>query len=685
MTDVNTSRDMRPFLVEVGVEEIPSQYLRDIMDNFGRLIREELNHIRIQVANLKAQATPRRLVVTAEASGVQEALRERVRGPLLANAYKDDKPTPALLGFCRRVGISSEAVDTLVEGDKTYVAANIDQPVLPLEQLIADAVERAFAAIPLARSMRWGTEDYRFIRPVRWCSLWVGNALIPMTIAGVSSSPLTYGNRTDHPDALDLYGLESHQEALSKGLVMLDPYRRKQVIETEARELARRVSGHVEYDETLLEEVTQLVEWPVPFLGRFERDLLEIPAPILVTSMRVHQRYFPVRDENGQLLPYFIGVRNGIGDDLDTVRRGNEKVLRARLQDALYFYRNDLRHRLADYRPQLDRIIFHQKLGTYGDKIGRVQALFLATQNLWPLDRVQVEYLKTAIELYKADLLTQVVQEFPELQGIMGEVYARMEGLAVEVSTAIGEQYHPAFQGDAIPSSVFGQILVLLDRLDTVLEGVAHGLKPTGSEDPFGLRRGALAIGRILAESSVWKSSASELFQLAGRILNVGEAAVRESYDLVVSRLQHYLETEQGIGVQKAQAIFGADFPWSTYARRLEFLDRILDEPEWEHVALSFKRIDRVMKGVDVPDRPPRWELDVEERVWEAVQTAMACHDSMEEWWKAIQHLSDAIDALFEAVLINDPDSKVRIRRGQLLAYARQAYNLFFDIRQISG
>ncbi len=677
--------DAREFFAEIGMEEVPSQYLRDIMDNFGRLVEEELCHVRIDVMNLKALATPRRLVITGRASGEQTPLRERIRGPLWAAAYKDNNPTPALLGFCRRIGVTPEAIESMGEGNKRYVAATIDQPILSLEELIAPAVEKAFATIPVARSMRWGQEDYRFIRPIRWCSLWVDDTLIPMTVAGVSSSPFTYGNRTDYPESLNLDGIQSYQRALSQGLVMLDPNERKKVIETEAMKLASSVLGHVELDEALLEEVTQLVEWPVPFLGHFDRDLLEIPAPILVTSMRVHQRYFPVYDDARQLLPYFVGVRNGVGVDLDAVRRGNEKVLRARLQDALYFYRNDLRHRLADYRPQLGRIVFHRKLGTYGNKIERVQALFDATREFWPLNTVATQHLKTTIELYKADLVTQVVQEFPELQGIMGQIYAEIEGLAEDVAIAIGEQYRPAFSQDAIPKSTPGQILVLLDRLDTLLQGVAHGLKPTGSEDPFGLRRGALAIGRILAESKVWQRSAHELFRLAGNLLDIDEGSISESYALVVTRLKNYLEAENHIPMQKSQAIFGFDFPWSEYARRLEFLDRILGDSNWEHVALSFKRIDRVMQGIEAPDTPPRWTLDVEQRVWEMIQTAFACRNSMEEWWGAIQKLSDAIDALFEAVLINDPDITVRTKRGQLLAYARQAYTMFYDIRQISG
>ncbi|SMC02477.1 glycyl-tRNA synthetase beta chain [Sulfobacillus thermosulfidooxidans DSM 9293] len=684
MIDYDISPDMRQVLVEVGVEEIPSQYLRDLVTNFGNLIVEELEAQRIVVRNVKALATPRRLVVMAQARKEQDPLRERIRGPLLASAYKDNMPTPALLGFCRRVGVSPGEVETMTEGDKVYVCVDIDQPIRPLEDLLAPAVEKAFSRIPLPRSMRWGSDDYRFIRPVRWCSLWIDDTFVPVTIAGVIGEPKTYGNRTDHPGALAIHSIASYEQALARGLVMLDADRRKQVIENEANDLADSVRGHIDRDEDLLEEVTELVEWPTPFLGHFDEAFLEVPAPIVVTSMRVHQRYFPVWSEQGTLLPYFVGVRNGIGNDLDSVRHGNEKVLRARLSDALYFYRADLHHPLSEHRPQLDRVIFHAKLGTYGDKIQRVHALFEATRDRWPLNNTQQEHFKTVIELYKADLLTQVVQEFPELQGIMGEIYARHEGLADDVATAIGEQYHPGFQGDHIPQSPMGQILVLLDRLDTVLEGAAHGLKPTGSEDPFGLRRAALAIGRILAESAIWQYPAYELFALAGQVLAVDKTAVDESYDLVMARLEHYLDEVHHIPEQRAHAILSVSLPWYTYQARLDFLTKIIHDPNWETVALAFKRIDRVIKDAHVPEMMPEWELPIEQTVWEATQNVLNHGGSMDEWWIAIQALSNAVDALFNAVLINDPDPAVRMRRASLLAYAREAYNRFFDLRQIS-
>ncbi len=684
MTDRHSSADMRSILVEVGLEEIPSQYLRDIIENFGHLMRDELRNQRLNVSNLQAWATPRRLVVRAWASKEQEALRERVRGPLLANAYKDDEPTPALLGFCRRVGVSPGDVTTIQDGSKTYIGAEIEQPIHPLEELLAPAVQRAFAQIPLVRSMRWGHGDYRFIRPVRWCSLWVEETFIPLVIAGVPGSAETYGNRTNHPEALAILGTQDYDRALDQGLVMVDQDKRRKVIETQARGLARSVSGYLDPDEELLEEVTQLVEWPTPFLGRFDEVYLEIPEPILVTSMRVHQRYFPVHKTDGTLLPYFIGVRNGIGDDLDMVRHGNEKVLRARLSDALYFYRTDLGHALADHRPQLDRVIFHAKLGTYGDKIARIHSLFDATRAAWPLNETEKDQFKLVIDLYKADLLTQVVQEFPELQGVMGEIYAQAQKFPNAVAVAIGEQYHPGHQGDRIPHSVMGQILVLLDRLDTVLEGVANGLKPTGSEDPFGMRRSALAIGRVLSESEIWQEPAYDLFMLAAQLLNLERTAADESYDLVLSRLEYHLDVTQGIPAQKSRAILAAPYPWCSYPRRLAFLDHILADPHWEGVALSFKRIDRVMKGIEVPKDPPEWDLPVEQRVWTVSQRAMAHQNSATHWWQTVQELSTAIDALFDAVLINDPDPDVRLKRGQLLAYAQKAFNLFFDMRQIS-
>jgi glycyl-tRNA synthetase beta chain len=681
MNDYEISVSLRQILVVVGVEDIPSHDVRAIATAFGERLQEELTALRIPIHHLRTMATPRRLVVTAQAGIEQEPLHEQIRGPLLANAYNDGIPTPALMGFCRRLSISPGELETMGEGERTYVCAFVDKPVAQLETLLSDAVERAFGQIPLTRTMRWGEGDFRFIRPVRWCSLWVDDALQPLQIAGVRARAETYGNRTDHPGALRISGIGSYEQALAKGFVVLDPLRREQLIVGEAAELAESVGGTISPDPELLEEVVHLVEWPMPFLGKFDLEFLAVPAPVLVTTMKVHQRYFSIVDAQGALLPYFIGVRNGIGNGMDLVVHGNEKVLRARLSDALYFYEADLRHHLEDYQPRLSQVVFHAAMGTYGDKIERVHRLFEGTQDHWALTAAQQMDFSRAVDLYKTDLLTYVVQEFPELQGVMGGIYAARQGESPAVAEAIGEQYHPGSQGDRLPSGKVGQLLVLLDRLDTVLRGIDNGLKPTGSEDPFGMRRSALAIGRILKETDLWNAPAFALFARAGRILEVQDASIRDAYELVMARLGRYLEGELAIPVPRSQAVLKADSPWFTFDGRLAVLSQAQGDPGWEKMAQAFKRIDRVLGKALPTGRLTPCALPVEERVREQIEAAGNALTPA-GWLDALRQLSESIDALFEAVLVNDPDPEVKAARMLLLGHARLCYNRYFVMSQ---
>ncbi|POB11698.1 glycine--tRNA ligase subunit beta [Sulfobacillus sp. hq2] len=672
----------RPFLVEVGVEEIPSQYIRDITSAYRDLIMDEFALMRLSSRDIAAYATPRRLVVMGQVSSRQSPLQETVRGPLMANAYQNGVPTPALLGFCRRLGIGPAEVQTMGEGDKTYVCAVIEKPIEAAEDLLPGIMERAFAAIPLARSMRWGDHDYRFIRPVRWCSLWLDDQALPLSITGVASQPYTYGNRTDQPGALEIRGIASYEQALAQGFVVLDPMRRQEAIVSEADELAASVGGVPAYDEGLMEEVVNLVEWPTPFLGAFDAAFLEVPQEVLMTSMKVHQRYFPVIDGEGRLMPYFIGVRNGIGRSLETVVHGNEKVLRARLSDALYFYRADRRHRLEDYVEALDRVVFHAKLGTYGDKIRRLHHIFQETRDEWPLTTLEQDLFHRTLDLYKTDLLTQVVQEFPELQGTMGGIYAEQEGLPTPIVQAIRDQYHPGYQGDIIPETTLGRLLVLLDRLDTVLLGLSQGLKPTGSEDPFGMRRSALAIGRILMESQVWEKPARHLFDRVGHILGVDERSIQEAFELTFGRVTRFLESDRHIAAQWSTPVLQAACPWHTFSDRLSLLERLHQKPDWELVAQAYKRIDRVIGDTRATDSTPEVTLPAELAVQAAVEQVRHA-PTPDAWWNAVQTLSEAVRVFFDAVLVNDPDPQVQAARKQLLALARTQYNRYFDMSQV--
>ncbi|MCY0880833.1 MAG: glycine--tRNA ligase subunit beta, partial [Firmicutes bacterium] len=557
-----------PFLWELGVEEMPSRYILPLITAMEELVVEELRRQRIDVLSWQTGATPRRLAIWGQASAQQAAGVEKIRGPLVSIAYKDGQPSAALEGFCRRVSISPHAVQEEGEGAKRYVVAVVNQPQDSLEHVLQHILPEVFNRLPRERAMRWNDSDDRFVRPVRWTMAAVGDHVLPVTIAGNASRMVTFGNRSDYPDAVAVPSIAHYVEQLRDNHVLLSWQERRQVIVDTGNALAKDIGGRVRWDDRLLDEVQSLVEWPVPFIGQFDPAFLQVPEPILVTSMKVHQRYFPLEDEQGGLLPMFLAVRNGQGRNLDQVRHGNEKVLTARLSDALYFYRHDQKRPLESYRANLDTMIYHAKLGTYGDKVRRMQALWdhLDAKGLTTLSSSCKKRLQRAILLAKTDLLTLVVQEFPELQGIMGGIYAREQGEEQAVGQAIAAQYRPGFYGDSIPPTAPGQWLGLLDRMDTVMNGMAQGLRPTGSEDPFGLRRDALAIGRILSEGEIFSDQAPQvLWAAAEKIWNLPSGTAQEMLQFVSARLGAYWEDRYPAMI--VQAVLAANQPWATLER----------------------------------------------------------------------------------------------------------------------
>ena len=674
-----------PFLLEIGAEEIPSQYVAVLAGELNQGLTEGLRQNRLFHKPLAHEATPRRLVIWGSVLAEQTPSSDTVRGPLWSVAYgTDGNPTPALLGFCRRVGLAPGALHEIEEGSKRYVAATKAQPVASVSALFPDILTRAFGNLALPRSMRWGINDYRFIRPVRWLALWIDGQLVPMALAGVKSQALTYGNRTDHPEAVEYSGPEDFWKALEQSRVMISIVGRQQHIVAEGQRLARSVDGVVDWDPELLEEVQNLVEWPTPFLGRFDDEFLQIPAPVLVTSMKVHQRYFPIYDAQGHLLPAFVGVRNGVGDRLDLVVRGNQKVLRARLSDAQYFYRLDRAVRLADRLPNLRSVIFHARMGTYGEKLDRMHRMWQKTRDWWNLTDSELGAADRVIDLFKADLLTHVVQEFPELQGEMGAIYAQLEGESSWLSEAIKDQYRPKSPLDRIPESALGQWLVLLDRTDTLVMAFANGLKPSGSEDPFGLRRAALAIGRVASEGLVLHNRAvHEMIKVTAQLAGFPQTVAEEAYDLVAQRLLHHLTEE--FPAPLIRAVLMIPQPWINVRDRIKWLLELTRDKEWMTVAQAFKRVDRVVPKERSWEAPGMVEHGyqyqaVEQALIEAAQPLQDGQLSPDSWWQHAQHTARAVNAVFDQVLIMDPDQAVRERRLALLSWVNQGLRRYFDL-----
>lgn len=680
----------RSFLLELGVEEIPSQYLSGIRDSLQTLITAGLEDARLLEGTVEVLATPRRLTAHGVVLDYQQAQQETIRGPLVSIAYDaEGSPTPALRGFCRKVSMEPDALGTLVEGTKTYVAAVVDKPRESAAQILPQVIQSAFGAVVLPRSMRWGEQDWRFIRPLRWIALWLDESLLPLTLAGLASTPVTYGNRTDHPDPIPYEGIDGYFSALKMGGVMLSVEERAQRIRSEGTRLAAQIGAAVDWDSTLLDEVANLVEWPTPFLGHFDAEFLEVPTPILVTAMKVHQRYFPLHNSKGQLLPAFIGVRNGIGEHLDSVIQGNQKVLRARLADAQYFYQADLRQRLEERLPQLRAVLFHAQLGTYGEKLQRLAHILERTQDWWKFTSEERATLDRIIQLYKTDLLTHVVQEFPELQGEMGAIYAQYDGESDRLVEALRDQYRPQYKGDRIASTVLGQWLVLMDRMDTLVMALGHGLKPTGSEDPFGIRRAALAVGRTLLEggSFLHNLSIREIIKEMTVVANLGnsESVIEDTYALVVQRLTSYLEAQYPSSL--VRATLAADLPWSTVPERIVWLQELIQRDRWDDVGAAYKRIDRVLPPGMAAIHVPRdaYGLEVERALVDVAQKLWMASTPPRDWWEGALEVTDRVNRLFDEVLVMDPDLAIRERRLALLAWVRAGLSRYFDMGMVNG
>ena len=675
-----------PLVFEIGVEEIPSQYLEGIGRELFVAVGRQFQSARLDVEDLTWGATPRRLVVLGRVAEQQVAQWDEIKGPSVAVAFRDGRPTPAAMGFARRVGLDLSRIATKGEGPEAHLVARVEKPIQMAMDILPSLLEEAFTQIPLPRSMRWGDNDTRFIRPVRWCLALLGDRTLSLKIADVESANITYGNRTDHPGQLEVVHADEYAKVLEAGMVMLQPDDRAAVIKTQGQILAQQMGGTVAWDDDLLREVANLVEWPTPFVGQFDQIFLEVPDPILITSMKVHQRYFPVVDGHGQLLPTFVGVRNGEGQDLAQVRRGNEKVLRARLSDAAYFYAIDQQTRLADHRPRLDDMVFHAKLGTYGDKLRRVLTLFDKTLGWWRLSPVDEADFRRSVDLYKCDLLTQVVQEFPELQGVMGAVYAQKDGEAESVVLAIADQYHPGYPGDRIPDHQVAQLLGLLDRVDTVLMAVAVGLRPTGSEDPFGLRRYALAIGRLVMETALLGDhSLRQLMDVATRVWGVSEDAAEASFDLVRQRLENTLANEFPVEMVRAVMQVG---PWHSIASRLDLIRRLRPEPQFDELLVAYKRMWRVLDGnlavAEVPF-PSSYRTAAESALADQISAIEQVDtDDWSQWWDQVLQSTVQVNNLFESVMILDQDPTVRTQRLQLLAKTCQVYRRYFGLEHLT-
>ena len=679
-------------LVEIGCEELPPKSLDELREAFFTAIAAgfERTGISFAAGGSRSFSTPRRLAALFRtvAAGQPEQFQER-RGPAVAAAFDGaGKPTAAALGFARSLGLEVQQLERVATDKGEWLYARTRQPGQPLQDLLFPILEQAARDLPTRRPMRWADQDFSFVRPVHWLVVLHGGQVVPGQLLGQAAGRHTFGHRIHAPGPHELASSAQYEEVLERACVIPDPLRRRERI----RELLVDADPAVLIDPALLNEVNNLVEWPVPVACTFEEEFLQVPHAVLIASMQDHQKFFPVRDpaDARRVSNRFLAIANIDSTEPAAVREGYERVIRPRLADARFFLEQDQREPLEYYLGTLDRVVFQQKIGTIGDKTRRIVACSKKLAELLSIDPGAVG---RAALLAKCDLMTQMVGEFPELQGLMGAHYALASGESAEVAAAIGEHYAPSFAGDAIPASDAGRLLGIADRADTLVGIFAAGQRPGGNKDPFALRRAALGLVRILLEARL-DLELNRVLALAANELSaqiaVDPALLLEVRDFVVERLRHYYR-EQGHGAELVSAALASG--WGSLPdldARLTALAGFMGQPAAASLAAANKRIGNILKKSDQQisekideDRLllPQEKLLFDEvsRLQQEVRPLLE-HGDYAPALVRLARLREPVDAFFDTVLVMDEDPVLRTNRLALLARLKSLFDGIADL-----
>ena len=690
----------RDFLVEIGTEELPPKSLLALADAFALSVTKGLADANLVHGAADRFATPRRLAVRIRRlSGRQPDRAIEKRGPPLKAAFDSQgAPTQAALAFARGCGVDVAALEQLETPKGVWLVHRGTEAGAHTIDLLPGIVQGALDALPIARRMRWGAGEAQFVRPVHWVLMLFGREVVPCEILGVHASNLTRGHRFMAPRALRISSPSAYVTALHRrGRVIADIHERRETIRQGVIAAAVRLGGEAVISEALLDEVTALVEWPVPLAGRFDSRFLELPPEVPIATMQDHQRYFPVRDPQGRLMPWFITVSNIESTEPEQVIAGNERVVRPRLSDAAFFWSTDRQQRLDAHCDALKRVTFQTQLGSLHDKSERVRGLACAIADSIGADPGLAD---RAAQLAKCDLLTSMVGEFPELQGLMGRYYAQHDGEPAEVAEALREQYLPRFAGDELPVTRTGMAVSIADKLDTIAGIYAAGQKPTGTRDPFGLRRAALGLLRI----SIERRLDLDLQQLIDEALAALPFAApvetaRGVYDYVIERLRAYY-LEGGLDLTVTAEMFDAVLatrPTSPldFDARLRALADFLELPDADSLAAANKRIVNILRksGESLPGRVDESLLiDPAEQILAEQVEAMARiaepQFAAREYTQALRTLAalrPAVDEFFDSVMVMADDAAVRTNRLALLERMRSLFMHVADLSRLPG
>jgi glycyl-tRNA synthetase beta chain len=684
----------RELLLEIGTEEIPAGFLPKACAELKTLCEENLRRERVHYDGIHTYATPRRLVLHVEGLGErQEDLVQSVMGPPRSVAYDaEGKPTKAAIGFAENQGVAVEDLSVQETPKGEYACALRKETGQGTDVILSRLLPSMITALHFPKSMRWGSGSLRFARPIHWIvALYNGN-VVSFELDGVRSGNLSQGHRFMSRGSFTVHNFKSYKASARERFLMIDPEERKKEIMDQISKIEQTVGGTIIADEALLDEVAHLVEFPTALCGSFEQSFLALPRPVLITAMREHQRYFSVEDDSGRLLPHFITVSNTRPKATEAIISGNERVLRARLTDAHYFFETDGKRPLASYVDDLKGVMFQEKLGTLFEKIERVEALAL-----WLADRADAgdrEVVARAARLCKADLCTEMVGEFPSLQGQMGREYALLAKEPEGVARAIREHYRPRFAGDDVPGTDAGALVSIADKLDTLVGCFGIGLVPSGSEDPYALRRQALAILTILLAKG-YAVGLGEMVDeamrlLAGKIERQDDTCRSEILEYFRGRLSWLLTTE-GHRYDTVEAVLAAGFDRVPDARaRAEALSRFRDDALFEPFTVVCKRAMNIIKdNRDAAVQEGLFKADAEGSLHGATQRLEAQIPSLtaaaqyQDALHAIAALRDPIDAFFDGVMVMDQDEAVRNNRLALLTRVAALVSPIADFSKI--
>lgn len=688
---------MPDLLFEIGTEEIPARFMDHAIGQLAAQAASLLDDRRLSYAGLSTYGTPRRLALVVKGlSDQQRDLEKEVKGPARKAAFDaEGKPTKAALGFAKSQGVDIGELQSRDTGNGDYLYAVVRERGKQAAEILPELLVKLVAALSFPKPMRWGYEEMRFARPIRWIVALYGNQVLELELAGVEAGRETRGHRFLSTGTIVLNSPDEYLAKLEQNYVLVDQEQRKAVIWEQIAKTAQAYGGFVEKDEELLEEVTYLVEYPTALCGSFNAKYLELPVEVLVTPMKEHQRYFPVWSAEGQLLPKFITVRNGSAEHLDTVTAGNVKVLLARLADARFFYEEDQKVPLQKRVEQLKKVVFQEELGTIYAKVERLQKLATSIAHELGLTQEQVGLIAETAYLCKADLVTNMVFEFPELQGIMGSYYAGLEKYDQAVAQGIREHYLPKFAGDKVPEGMEGIAVSIADKLDTIIGCFGVGLIPTGSQDPYALRRQALGICHTIIHHRLPLSLTKLITQAyegyGDTFKKADQGKVQELLlQFFRQRLQNILE-DKGLRYDINEAVLsvGFDNP-ADVVKRAQELQQFSQKAEFEALVTAFSRAANLTKNTKkFTVQAGFFTENVERDLFDAVTQARSLVEKeirKANYAKALEIVSslrEPVDKFFAEVMVMVEDAKIKENRIALLQMVTQLTYQIADLSKL--